>query len=157
MDSPPRPRLAQGVLDTTDARRSAEFWRQLLGLVYRAGHEPPPQGQDDPAGRDWLNLRAADGTPVLAFQQVDQLTPATWPEPAVPQQLHLDLTVVDVHELNAVHERVLALGGRLRLDRADDSDEPLRVYADPDGHPFCVFVGQSPEPNVSQAAGLPPR
>lgn len=142
MDTPPRPLLAQVVLDTTDARRSAEFWRELLGLVYRSGHEPPRHGQDDPAGRDWLNLRAADGTPVLAFQQVDRLTPATWPEPTVPQQLHLDLTVADVDELNAVHERVLALGGRLRLDRADDVAEPIRVYADPDGHPFCVFVGQ---------------
>jgi catechol 2,3-dioxygenase-like lactoylglutathione lyase family enzyme len=142
MDTPPRPRLAQVVLDTTDARRSAEFWRQLLGLVYRSGHEPPRHAQDDPAGRDWLNLRAADGTPVLAFQQIDRLTPATWPEPTVPQQLHLDLTVADVDELNAVHERVLALGGRLRLDRADDVDEPIRVYADPDGHPFCIFVGQ---------------
>lgn len=39
-----------------------------------------------------------------------------------------------------MHERVLALGGVLRLDRSDDQEEPLRVYADPDGHPFCVFV-----------------
>lgn len=135
------PRLAQVVLDTTDARRSAEFWRQLLGLVYRPGHGAPPPGQDDAAGRDWLNLRSVDGTPVLAFQQVDALTPATWPEPEVPQQLHLDLTVADIDELDRVHERVLALGGRLRLDRADDVEEPLRVYVDPDGHPFCVFVG----------------
>jgi hypothetical protein len=28
----------------------------------------------------------------------------------------------------------------LRLDRIDDGTEPLRVYADPAGHPFCVFV-----------------
>jgi len=26
------------------------------------------------------------------------------------------------------------------LDRSDDADEPLYVYADPAGHPFCVFV-----------------
>lgn len=135
------PRLCQVVLDTRDARASAEFWRQLLGLVYRPGHEPPAQGHDDPAGRDWLNLRAADGTPLLAFQQVDRLAATTWPNPAVPQQLHLDLTVRDVEELDAVHARVLALGGELRLDRSDDVEEPLRVYADPDGHPFCVFVG----------------
>jgi hypothetical protein len=25
-------------------------------------------------------------------------------------------------------------------DRSDDPEEPLRVYADPSGHPFCVFV-----------------
>ncbi|MGW0888897.1 VOC family protein, partial [Micrococcus luteus] len=26
-------------------------------------------------------------------------------------------------------------------DRSDDEDEPLYVFADPAGHPFCVFVG----------------
>ena len=36
---------------------------------------------------------------------------------------------------------VLGLGGRLVLDRSDDEDEPLYVFADPAGHPFCVFVG----------------
>jgi hypothetical protein len=58
----------------------------------------------------------------------------------VPQQLHLDLTVTSVAELDAQHERALALGARLRYDRSDDPEEPLRVYADPAGHPFCVFV-----------------
>ncbi len=134
------PRLRQIVLDSTDARRSAEFWRQLLGLVYREGHEPPTAGQDDKAGRDWLNLRLPDGSPLLAFQQVDDLAPSTWPGPEVPQQLHLDLTVVDVAELDEVHRRALALGATLRLDRSGDPEEPLRVYADPDGHPFCIFV-----------------
>jgi catechol 2,3-dioxygenase-like lactoylglutathione lyase family enzyme len=133
-------RLAQVVLDTTDARRAAEFWRALLGLVYREGQEPPPAGEDDPDGRDWLNLRTPEGRPVLAFQQVASLTPTTWPDDAVPQQLHLDLTVADVAELDVVTARVLALGGTLRLDRSDDEEEPLRVFADPDGHPFCVFV-----------------
>ena len=137
----PTPRLAQVVLDSTDARRAAEFWRQLLGLEYRPGNEPPPVGQDDPDGRDWLNLQLPGGTPLLAFQQVEHLAPATWPDHHVPQQLHLDLTVRDVPELDAVHSRVTALGGTLRLDRSDDPEEPLRVYADPDGHPFCVFVG----------------
>lgn len=134
------PRLRQVVFDTPDARGSAEFWRQLLGLIYREGHEPPPPGEPDVAGADWLNLHDADGRPCLAFQQVDELATATWPDPIVPQQLHLDLTVPDVDELDAVHARVMQLGGELRLDRADDPEEPLRVYADPAGHPFCVFV-----------------
>jgi catechol 2,3-dioxygenase-like lactoylglutathione lyase family enzyme len=134
------PRLRQVVVDTTDARRSAEFWRQLLGLVYRSGHEAPAVDQNDPAGRDWLNLRNADGTPCLAFQQVDQLRPTTWPNADVPQQLHLDLGVRDRRELDHVHSRVVTLGGELRLDRSEDTEEPLRVYTDPDGHTFCVFV-----------------
>ncbi len=138
---PARPRLCQVVIDTTDARATAEFWRQLLGLVYRPGHEPPPTGVDDRAGRDWLNLFEPDGTPRLAFQQVPSLEPTTWPDHAVPQQLHLDLLVDSVAELDAVHQRVLTLGGALRFDRSDDPDEPLRVYTDPAGHTFCVFVG----------------
>ena len=135
-----RPRLAQVVIDSTDARQAAEFWRHLLGLVYRPGHEPPAEHDDDVAGRDWLNLFDADGTPHLAFQQVPTLAPTTWPDHTVPQQLHLDLTVGSVTELDAVHERVVSLGGALRSDRSDDPVEPLRVYTDPAGHTFCVFV-----------------
>lgn len=141
MAAPPtRPRWCQVVLDATDARRTAEFWRHLLGLVYRPGHEPPPPGEPDPAGSDWLNLFDPDGTPRLAFQQVPSLPRTTWPEHDVPQQLHLDLTVASVEQLEAVHERVLNLGGQLRYDRSDDPDEPLRVCVDPAGHTFCVFV-----------------
>jgi catechol 2,3-dioxygenase-like lactoylglutathione lyase family enzyme len=131
-------RLRQVVLDTTDARRSAEFWRQLLGLVYRPGHEVP-EG-DDVAGREWLNLRTPGGEACLAFEQVESLPRTTWPSPDVPQQLHLDLTVESRAELDREHARVLELGGVLLLDRSNDEQEPLRVYADPDGHPFCIFV-----------------
>src|SRR5581483_6129457 len=81
-------RIGQVVFDTTDARRSAEFWRQLLGLEYRKGHEPPPEGEEDRAGRDWLNLFDPVGGRHLAFQQVDDLAPSSWPEASVPQQLH---------------------------------------------------------------------
>lgn len=136
-----RPRIAQVVLDTTDARALAEFYRKLFGLGYRAGDEPPPPGEPDPAGADWLVLRAAPGGVQLAFQQVETLAPSTWPDADVPQQLHLDCTVPDVAELDRQHERALALGARLLHDRSDDPDEPLRVYADLAGHPFCLFVG----------------
>lgn len=46
------PNLLQVVLDTTDARALAEFYRRLLGLWYRPGDEPPPPGEPDPAGQD---------------------------------------------------------------------------------------------------------
>jgi glyoxalase superfamily protein len=126
------PTLRQVVLDTTDTRALAEFYRELLGLVYRPGDEVPPD--------DWLVLRTPQGVPQLAFQQVAELAEPTWPDPAVPQQLHLDLTVGSVEELRTQHDRVLELGGRLLHDLIDDPDEPLRVYADPSGHPFCIFV-----------------
>ena len=134
------PRIRQVVLDTTDARALAEFYRQLFGLSYRPGDEPPSAGEPDPSGRDWLVLQNDDGIP-LAFQQVDELPRATWPEPGVPQQLHLDTSVPDVAALTEARDRALELGATLRYDRSDDPDEPLYVLADPDGHTFCIFVG----------------
>jgi catechol 2,3-dioxygenase-like lactoylglutathione lyase family enzyme len=137
------PKLLQVVLDATDARELAEFYRRLLGLRYRPGDEPPAPGQPDPRGEDWLVLRNAGGTQV-AFQQVAALPKATWPEGPVPQQLHLDLSVPTKAELDAQHERALALGATLLEDDAGNPIEPLRVYADPAGHPFCIFVAPSP-------------
>jgi|SRR5207248_1537056 len=135
------PVIRQTVLDTTDPRRLADFYRQLSGLQYRPGDEPPGPGQPDPKGQVWLVLKCpADGAP-LAFQRVGKLPGATWPDGPVPQQLHLDTTVPTTAELDIQHERALALGARLLEDRSDDPEEPLRVYADPAGHPFCIFVG----------------
>jgi catechol 2,3-dioxygenase-like lactoylglutathione lyase family enzyme len=134
------PRLLQVVLDTTDARRLAEFYRELLGFHYRPGDEPPLEGVDDTAGRDWLVLLTPEGSRALAFQQVAELKQTTWPDDAVPQQLHLDMTVADKAELDRQHERALRLGATLRYDRSADAAESLRVYADPSGHLFCIFV-----------------
>jgi hypothetical protein len=134
------PELRQVVLDCTDARALAEFYRELLGFRYRPGDEPPASGEPDLAGQDWLVLRDAAETPRLAFQQVAALPKATWPDDSVPQQLHLDLTVDTAADLDVHHERALALGARVLYDRSHDPDEPLRVYADPAGHPFCIFV-----------------
>jgi catechol 2,3-dioxygenase-like lactoylglutathione lyase family enzyme len=134
------PTMRAVVLDTTDARSLAEFYRQLLGYEYRSGDEPPPPGEPDGSGSDWLVLVDRDGTVRLAFQQVDRLPSSTWPDDGVPQQLHLDLTVPTVAELDAQHGRALSLGARVLEDRSTDPAEPLRVYADPAGHPFCIFV-----------------
>lgn len=76
-------------------------------------------------------------------EQVDSLRESTWPDNEVPQQLHLDLTVPSMEELESQHERAMELGARLLEDRSRDEEEPLRVYADPDGHPFCIFLAPS--------------
>jgi catechol 2,3-dioxygenase-like lactoylglutathione lyase family enzyme len=136
--APDHPQLLQTVLDTTDVRSLAEFYRQLLGLVYRPGDEPPDDGGRDDA--DWLVLTDSAGNRKLAFQQVDDLPRNTWPRPGVPQQLHLDTTVPDSAALERQRDRALALGAELRLDRSDDPGEPLYVLADPAGHTFCIFV-----------------
>ena len=135
------PRLEQVVLDGTDIRALAEFYRRLLGFGYRPGDEPPAPGEPDPRGEDWLVLQNRDGAVAVAFQQVRELPEATWPSGPTPQQLHLDMTVPSASDLDAQHDRALALGARLLYDRSDDPEEPLRVYADPAGHPFCIFVG----------------
>ena len=134
------PELRQVVLDATDARVLAEFYRQLLGYGYRPGDELPPAGEADPKGRDWLVLVDPAGAPRLVFQQVAQLPRSTWPGTETPQQAHLDLTVPDEQSLADQHERALRLGARLLLDRSDEPEERLYVYADPAGHPFCIFV-----------------
>ena len=134
------PQILQTVLDAADPRATAEFYRHMFGLHYRPGDEPPAAGEPDERGQDWLVLRTQDGGRALAFQKVDALPETTWPEPGVPQQMHLDTSVPSVEELERQHERALALGARLRYDRTDDPEEPLRVYADPSGHLFCIFV-----------------
>ena len=134
------PTLRAVALDATDARQLAEFYRRLLGYEYRPGDEPPPAGEPDPSGADWLVLRDRAGEARLAVQAVDTLRRSTWPEPDVPQQLHLDLTVGDTDELARQRQRVLDLGGTILEDRFDDPAEALYVFADPAGHPFCIFV-----------------
>jgi hypothetical protein len=141
-------RLVSTVLDGPDVRVLAEFYRDLLGWSYRPGDEPPPPGEPDPNGQDWLILRGPGGRQ-LGFQQVPGLTRSTWPDQTVPQQLHLDFAVDTVEELQAKHDHALRLGATVLLDRTDDPDEPLWVFGDPAGHPFCIFVGPSHEDEPS--------
>ena len=132
------PQLLHTVLDTTEPRMLAEFYRQLLGLRYRDGDEPPTDGRIDDA--DWLVLVDSRGAPRLAFQQVERLERTTWPHHEVPMQLHLDFTVSSLTELNRQREIAESLGAQVLFDRTDDPDEPLFVFADLSGHPFCIFV-----------------
>ena len=65
------------------------------------------------------------------FQRVPSYNAPQWPDPAHPQQFHLDVEVADVEE---AEPKLLALGAT-RLDGEGDN---WRVYADPAGHPFCL-------------------
>jgi hypothetical protein len=63
-----------------------------------------------------------------------------WPDPAYPQQIHLDVVVPD---LDAAEAEVLANGARRLADSGS-----FRVYSDPVGHPFCLYLdtdGRTPE------------
>jgi catechol 2,3-dioxygenase-like lactoylglutathione lyase family enzyme len=127
------PLLMHTAIDTTDVHGLAEFYRQLLGLRYRAGDEEDA---------DWRVLVDDDGRRVLAINRVQTLARSTWPADGVPKQLHVDLRVPDVDELERQRQRAEALGAELLIDRVDDEQEPLYVLADPAGHPFCLLVSQ---------------
>jgi catechol 2,3-dioxygenase-like lactoylglutathione lyase family enzyme len=104
------------VLDCPDPAALATFYSALLGL--------PVTYRDD----SWVVVAASDTSSGLAFQLAPGHQPPTWPDPAVPQQLHLDIMVED---LAAARSQVLALGA-VELGRDN-------VYADPAGHPFCLI------------------
>jgi len=126
-------------LDATDVRALAEFYRELLGLQYRPGDEPPADGGED--DKDWLVLTDGDGNRKLAFQEVPALARPSWPTHDVPKQMHLDFRVPTVDELERHRRRAEQFGASVLLDRTDDPEEPLYVFADPAGHPFCILVG----------------
>jgi catechol 2,3-dioxygenase-like lactoylglutathione lyase family enzyme len=134
------PALRAVVLDATNSRAVAEFYRALLGYAYRPRDEAPAPGEPDPQGEDWLVLRDRTGEARLAVQHVDELPASTWPDATIPQQLHLDLTVPNIEELAKQRDRARSLGATILEDRSDDPEEPLYVFADPAGHPFCIFV-----------------
>lgn len=141
----PYPLIWQTVLDCPDARALAEFYRQLFGLRYREGDEPAGRTGIGPEP-DWLVLRHPDGSRALAFQQIVDYRPPTWPDGPHPQMVHLDTIVPTVEELRRHRGRALSLGGSELLDRSADPDEPLFVFADPAGHPFCIFVANPAVP-----------
>jgi catechol 2,3-dioxygenase-like lactoylglutathione lyase family enzyme len=109
-------RLHHVVLDCRDPLELATFYSELLGQ--------PVTYQSD----DWVVVAPSDASSGLAFQLAGGHRSPTWPDPAVPQQLHLDIMVEDVA---AAGLRVQALGAT-KLDGED-------VYADPAGHPFCLI------------------
>jgi len=132
------PVLLHTAIDAQDCRQLGEFYRQLLGLRYRAGDEPPTDGSPDRAG--WLVLLDDNGNRVLTIQRKPETTPPTWPTEDVPIQMHMDFEVPTVADLERHRARAEELGARLLYDRSHDEDEPLYVLADPAGHPFCLLV-----------------
>ncbi|CAN5172344.1 hypothetical protein BH09ACT12_BH09ACT12_24510 [soil metagenome] len=132
------PVLLHTAIDARGCRARGEFYRELLGLRYREGEEPPTDGSPDDA--DWLVLLDDDGNRVLTIQEKKDTTPPTWPSEQVPMQMHLDFKVSTVEDLERHRKRAEELGARVLHDRSADDGEPLYVLADPAGHPFCLLV-----------------
>jgi catechol 2,3-dioxygenase-like lactoylglutathione lyase family enzyme len=114
------------VLDCADVVELSRFYRELLGGVVNL---PDPRWSLDDG---WATLHTESGL-VLAFQRAEDHRPPRWPDPARPQQFHLD---VGVEDLDQAHEDVLKLGATL-LDGSEGKGG-WRIFADPAGHPFCL-------------------
>ena len=95
--------------------------------------------------KDWVVAAANDTSSGLAFQLAPDHRPPTWPDPAVPQQVHLDVMVEDAASAGP---RVLALGATKLHGQG--------VYADPAGHPFCLIRRPGWAPSIPAEAGHPP-
>nr|WTB34618.1 VOC family protein [Streptomyces sp. NBC_00830] len=135
------------VLDCPDPVRLAEFYRSVVG-----GRVNEPDRRWG-LGEDWATLHTDAGL-VLAFQRAADHRPPQWPEPARPQQFHLDFGVPD---LDAAQAEVVAAGATVLDDGstegagggeadAERAERPWRIYADPAGHPFCLVLHRVKQP-----------
>ena len=107
-------------LDAPDASALARFYAGLLELEV---------GYDGPEG-----ALVAGGPTSVMVQQISGYRAPRWPDPAEPQQAHLDILVDD---LDAGEKRALSLGAT----RLNGGGATFRVFADPAGHPFCLTAG----------------
>ena len=106
------------MLDCPDAEELSTFYAKLLGkpVTY--------QGEG-------VAMIGEDGAQPVMFQQITEYHAPRWPDPAYPQQFHLDVTVDDV---DAAEAAVLKVGAT----SLSSGGENWRVYADPAGKPFCL-------------------
>jgi hypothetical protein len=82
---------------------------------------------------DWLVIaKDRSSFPRLAFDGPSDDRAPRWPDPEYPQQIHLDITV---ENLEAAEELALRLGATRLQDKGT-----YRSYADPVGHPFCLYL-----------------
>jgi catechol 2,3-dioxygenase-like lactoylglutathione lyase family enzyme len=117
-------RLEKTVFDCPDPRALAAFYAEVLGM----------RVNEDTDG-DWVVIGRGPGMRELAFQRAEDYRPPSWPDPAHPQQEHLDIRVDDV---DAAECAVVALGAT-RLPT--EHENGFRVFTDPAGHPFCLVYG----------------
>ena len=107
-------------LDTADPPGLSAFYCALLGWTVERADE------------DWITISGGPGAR-LAFQLAPDHVAPTWPDPAIPQQIHVDFAVDDLAAASAYAE---SLGAR-RLS-GPEVQEDFVVLLDPSGHPFCL-------------------
>jgi hypothetical protein len=104
----------------------AAFYGDLLGMTI--------------ANEGWLLIADEDEERRKLYLALDgdgweEQRPPRWPDPEYPQQLHLDVLVPD---LDAAAALVTGMGARLLRDNG-----AFRIYADPVGHPFCLYADET--------------
>jgi predicted enzyme related to lactoylglutathione lyase len=114
-------------LDCPDPVALAGFYAELVGGTV----------VDEDDDNIWVEVRGDFGT-TLSFQRVDDYRAPAWPGQGQAQQAHIDIGVTD---LDASQQQVLALGATLLEDWK--GAKTWRVFADPDGHPFCLCACQA--------------
>lgn len=111
-----------------------------------------PDGPDGPQGRRMADMYhrliprdpTRKGNVAIDGDGWSDLRPPRWPDPEFPQQLHLDVLVADV---GGAGDLVEANGATLLRDHGE-----VRIYADPVGHPFCLYA----DPSRDAEPGAPP-
>jgi catechol 2,3-dioxygenase-like lactoylglutathione lyase family enzyme len=121
-------RVGSVTLDCADPQALAGFYEAVTG-----------------AGREHDGDEAVALAPVqpgginLCFQRVAHYQPPRWPDPAAPQQFHLDLYAADPA---AAEARMIELGAT-RAQHQPGGDR-WTVLLDPAGHPFCLAADPQP-------------
>lgn len=128
-------RVTSVTISAPDPRALAAFYRELLGWRLTA-EEPPRPG--NPPEDGWAQLRPPPGEtgPTLNFEYERDHVPPVWPSRPGQQQTqaHLDIAVSDL-------ETTTAWALRAGATLADHQpQEGVRVFMDPAGHPFCLFL-----------------
>ncbi|MEQ7128742.1 VOC family protein [Actinopolymorpha sp. B11F2] len=117
-------KVGRVVFDCFSPRALAAFYAELLDMPTRELDTPERVVISRGDAHDY-DLMAQ-----LAFQHAQSPAPR-WPDPAYPQQVHLDIWVTDPKQAQN-----LAL--RLGAIRLPDIGGSAPVFADPAGHPFCL-------------------
>ncbi len=123
MTDRPRMQLTATVLDAPDPVALADFYHRLLGW---------PVARSEAT---WAKLTAPGGA-ALSFQLEPEYVPPSWPSTSDRQQMQLHLDI-EVDDLVAAAAHAESIGATLAHFQPQDD---VRVYLDPVGHPFCLWV-----------------
>jgi len=117
--------LAGVTLDCLHPRSLARFYGQLLGWSTIVEEND-----------DWVSIKEPSGPMHISCQREPLYRPPVWPSASDEPQMmsHLDIRVADLEQACA---RAESLGA---VSMGWQPQPNVRVCADPEGHPFCLFV-----------------